>query len=112
MFLPKPLLVFLLILVSRLTISALTDYYAVDPHYGTNEDYVRFVQHAHQKGLKVIHDVVLNHIGSGHYLWLDQPARNWFHQWPTFTRGNYRNGTVNDPRASALDRRLFQHRHL
>ena len=86
---------------------ALTDYYAVDPHYGTNEDYVRFVQHAHEQGLKVIHDVVLNHIGSFNYLWLDQPARDWFHQWPGFTRGNYRNGTVNDPHVAALDRKLF-----
>ncbi|WP_151087343.1 glycoside hydrolase family 13 protein [Hymenobacter baengnokdamensis] len=86
---------------------ALTDYYAVDPHYGSNEDYVRFVQHAHEQGLKVIHDVVLNHLGSFNYLWLDQPAKNWFHQWPTFTRGNYRNGTVNDPHVSALDRQLF-----
>ncbi|TYZ07888.1 glycoside hydrolase family 13 protein [Hymenobacter lutimineralis] len=86
---------------------ALTDYYQVDPHYGTNEDYVRFVQRAHQQGLKVIHDVVLNHIGSYHYLWLDQPAKDWFHQWPQFTRGNYRNGTVNDPHGAAQDRTLF-----
>ncbi|TGE15964.1 glycoside hydrolase family 13 protein [Hymenobacter elongatus] len=86
---------------------ALTDYYAVDPHYGSNEDYVRFVQHAHEQGLKVVHDVVLNHIGSFNYLWLDQPAKDWFHQWPTFTRGNYRNGTVNDPHVAVLDRKMF-----
>ncbi|MEJ7667040.1 MAG: alpha-amylase family glycosyl hydrolase [Hymenobacter sp.] len=86
---------------------ALTDYYAIDPHYGSNEDYVRFVQHAHQQGLKVIHDVVLNHMGSSNYLWLDQPAKDWFHQWPTFTEGNYHNGTINDPHAAQVDRRLF-----
>ena len=86
---------------------ALTDFYAVDARYGTNEDYVRFVQRAHQQGLKVIHDVVLNHIGSEHYLFHDQPARDWFHQWPTFTRGNYRDGTINDPHGSDLDRKLF-----
>ncbi|GAB3241988.1 glycoside hydrolase family 13 protein [Hymenobacter seoulensis] len=86
---------------------ALTDYYTIDPHYGSNEDYVRFVQRAHEQGLKVIHDVVLNHIGSFHYLWLDQPARDWFHQWPTFTRGNYRSGTVNDPHVAQRDRQLF-----
>ncbi|MGY2130669.1 glycoside hydrolase family 13 protein [Hymenobacter sp. HD11105] len=86
---------------------ALTDYYAVDPRYGTNEDYVRFVRNAHRNGLKVIHDVVLNHMGSKNYLYLDQPARDWFHQWPTFTKGNYRDGTVNDPYASAEDRKLF-----
>lgn len=86
---------------------ALTDYYAIDPHYGSNEDYVRFVQNAHQQGLKVIHDVVLNHMGSFNYLWLDQPAKDWFHQWPTFTEGNYHNGTINDPHVAQVDRRLF-----
>ena len=86
---------------------AMTDCYRVDPRYGSNEDYVRLVQHAHQQGLKVIHDVVLNHLGSFNYLFLDQPARDWFHQWPRFTRGNFHNGTVNDPHGSALDRRLF-----
>ncbi|GAA4355271.1 glycoside hydrolase family 13 protein [Hymenobacter saemangeumensis] len=86
---------------------ALTDYYKVDPRYGSTDDYVRFVQRAHQQGLKVIHDVVLNHMGSENYLFKDQPAKDWFHQWPTFTRGNYRDGTVNDPYVSALDRQLF-----
>src|SRR6476661_517298 len=86
---------------------ALTDYYKVDARYGSNDDYVRFVQRAHQQGLKVIHDVVLNHMGSENYLFKDQPARDWFHQWPTITKGNYRDGTVNDPHGSALDRQLF-----
>lgn len=86
---------------------ALTDYYAVDPRYGSNEEYVQFVQHAHQQGLKVIHDVVLNHMGSYNYLFLDQPAKDWFHQFPTFTRGNYRDGTVNDPYGSEEDRKMF-----
>ncbi|PJJ52887.1 glycosidase [Hymenobacter chitinivorans DSM 11115] len=86
---------------------ALTDYYNCDPRYGTTEEYAQFVQKAHQNGLKVIHDVVLNHMGSYNYLFLDQPAKDWFHQWPTFTRGNYRDGTVNDPYASALDRKMF-----
>jgi neopullulanase len=86
---------------------ALTDYYAVDPRYGTNEDYVRFVQRAHQQGLKVVHDVVLNHMGSYNYLYLDQPAKNWFHQWPQFTRSNFRDAAFNDPYGSQYDRRQF-----
>ncbi|SMB83817.1 alpha amylase catalytic region [Hymenobacter roseosalivarius DSM 11622] len=86
---------------------ALTDYYAVDPRYGTNEDYVNFVRNAHRNGLKVIHDVVLNHMGSKNYLFLDQPAKDWFHQWPTFTRSNYRDAAFNDPYVSQADRKQF-----
>ncbi|GAB2944731.1 glycoside hydrolase family 13 protein [Hymenobacter coalescens] len=86
---------------------ALTDYYAVDRRYGSNEDYVRFVQRAHQQGLKVVHDVVLNHMGSYNYLFLDQPAKSWFHQWPQFTRSNFRDAAFNDPYASRYDRKQF-----
>ena len=86
---------------------ALTDYYTVDARYGSNAQYVAFVQHAHAQGLKVIHDVVLNHIGNQHYLFRDAPARDWFHQWPAFTRSNFRDAAFNDPYASAYDRKLF-----
>ena len=61
---------------------ALTDYYNTDRRYGTLEEYQQFVDKAHQNGLKVVHDVVLNHMGSGNYLFLDQPAKDWFNQWP------------------------------
>ncbi len=86
---------------------ALTDYYAVDPRYGTNAEYAQFVQHAHQQGLKVVHDVVLNHMGSYNYLFLDQPGKDWFHQWATFTRSNYNNAPLNDPYASQADTKLY-----
>ncbi|WP_226179093.1 glycoside hydrolase family 13 protein [Hymenobacter lucidus] len=86
---------------------ALTDYYNVDRRYGSNEDYVRFVRNAHQSGLKVIHDVVLNHMGSKNYLFLEQPAADWFHQWPSFTRSNFRDAAFNDPYASDVDRKLY-----
>ncbi|MCB2380110.1 glycoside hydrolase family 13 protein [Hymenobacter sp. BT635] len=86
---------------------ALTDYYAVDRRYGSNEDYVRFVQRAHQNGLKVIHDVVLNHMGSQNYLFVEPPAADWFHQWPSFTRSNFRDAAFNDPYAAEADRKLY-----
>ncbi|WP_083320892.1 glycoside hydrolase family 13 protein [Hymenobacter glacialis] len=86
---------------------ALTDYYAVDPRYGTNAEYVGFVKNAHAKGLKVVHDVVLNHMGSQNYLFRDRPARDWFHQWPGYTRSNFRDAAFNDPYAATQDRKLF-----
>ncbi|SHI46480.1 Glycosidase [Hymenobacter daecheongensis DSM 21074] len=86
---------------------ALTDFYNVDRRYGTNEEYVQFVRNAHKSGLKVIHDVVLNHMGTSGYLVQDAPARDWFHQWPTFTRSNFRDAAFNDPYVSQYDRKQF-----
>ncbi|HEY4984760.1 MAG TPA: alpha-amylase family glycosyl hydrolase, partial [Verrucomicrobiae bacterium] len=40
---------------------SIKDYYAVDPNYGTVDDYKRLVSEAHKRGLKVIMDVVPNH---------------------------------------------------
>ena len=58
---------------------AVTDCYKIDPRYGTNEEYVQYVRNAHDQGLKVVQDIVLNHWGSWHHLFLDQPAKDWFH---------------------------------
>ncbi len=40
---------------------SIKNYYAVDPNYGTLDDYKKFVAAAHQRGLKVIMDLVANH---------------------------------------------------
>ena len=84
---------------------AVTDCYRVDPRYGTNAEYVGFVKTAHAQGLKVVQDIVLNHWGTSNYLFLDQPARDWYHQWPEFTRSNYNAFAVNDPHGSQFDKK-------
>ena len=43
-----------------------TDYYQVNPEYGTNEDFKRLIEEAHQRGIRVIIDLVLNHTSSEH----------------------------------------------
>ena len=40
---------------------AVRDYYAINPDYGTSDDFKRLVAGAHQRGMKVIIDVVANH---------------------------------------------------
>jgi neopullulanase len=84
---------------------AFTDHYRVDPRLGTNQEYVDLVQECHKRGLKVVHDVVLNHIGNRHYLFRDQPDKTWFHEWPTFTRTTYRDPVLTDPHAAEGDKK-------
>ncbi len=87
---------------------ALTDYYKVDPRFGTNEDFRAYVAAAKQRGLGVIQDIVVNHIGSGHRWMQDMPAADWInYQGQGYTPTNNRHITVQDPYAAASDRALF-----
>jgi alpha-amylase len=42
------------------------DYYSVDSDYGTKEDFLRLVDEAHKRGIRIIVDLVLNHTGIDH----------------------------------------------
>jgi glycosidase len=84
---------------------AATDHYKIDPRYGTNESYKAYVEKAHTAGLKVIKDIVHNHMGTGHWFFKDMPMKDWVNQWPSFTQTSYRDEPVMDPHASAADRK-------
>jgi glycosidase len=84
---------------------AVTDHYKIDPRYGSNELYKTFVEKCHATGLKVIKDIVHNHIGSNHWLMRNLPFKDWVHQWPLFTRTTYRDQTLMDPYVSAADKK-------
>lgn len=83
---------------------AITDFYEVDARFGGNEAYLQLIEASHEKGLKVIMDMVFNHCGSYHWWMNDLPSEDWIHQFPEFTRSNYRSETVMDPYASAFDK--------
>jgi alpha-amylase len=44
----------------------ITDYYTVNPQYGTDDDFRRLMAEAHRRGMRVIIDLVLNHTSSQH----------------------------------------------
>lgn len=84
---------------------AITDLYRVDRRFGSNEDYVKMVDAAQQKGLKIIMDMVFNHIGLNHWTLKDLPFENWIHQHKEFTRSNFRATTIIDPYVSEYDKK-------
>lgn len=82
---------------------AITDLYKIDKRFGTNESYKEFVNICHQNGIKVVKDVVLNHLGHENWLMRDIPDADWLHQWPEFTRSNFRAAVGHDPHRSEYD---------
>ena len=62
----------------------ISDYYGVDPKYGTLGDFVEFTHGCHQRGIRVIIDLVVNHTSDAHP-WFkdarsspDSPYRDWY----------------------------------
>jgi glycosidase len=69
---------------------ATTDYYRVDPRFGTNEEYKRLIREAHAHGLKVVMDMIFNHCGFEHPWVKDMPSKDWFNapEWLSEKQGN------------------------
>lgn len=85
---------------------ACSDYYHIDPRYGSNELYAEMVQKAHAKGLKILMDMVPNHCGAAHWWMKDLPYQNWINQFPEFTNTNNVFTANYDINASEYDRKL------
>src|SRR5436853_1107662 len=52
-----------------------SDYYAVDPRYGTLGEFVEFTHAAAQRGIRVIIDLVINHTSNEHQ-WFKEARRD------------------------------------
>lgn len=94
---------------------ATTDYYRVDPRFGTNEEYKALVNECHKKGLKVVMDMIFNHCGDYHP-WAkgtrldengktikDYPSKDWFNSPNYGLQTSYKLTPVLDPYASKVD---------
>lgn len=86
---------------------AITDLYRIDPRFGSNEDYRALSHAARAKGVGLVMDVVLNHIGSGHWWMRDLPEPDWINHDGRFAPTNHRRTTIQDPHAVAADRAAF-----
>lgn len=93
---------------------AITDFYNVDARLGGNDAYRALVDAAHRKDMKVIKDVVYNHMGSRNYLAENPPAPDWIHgkgpghaDSEDYLKTSYRATTLFDPHSSYIDRDKF-----
>ncbi|MBK6994184.1 MAG: cyclomaltodextrinase N-terminal domain-containing protein [Lewinellaceae bacterium] len=86
---------------------AVTDHYRVDRRFGSNAELRELVTECHWRGIKVIRDVVLNHIGDNHWWMKDLPAKDWVNQWPAYTNTSFRAPSLVDPYASEFDKKHF-----
>ena len=82
---------------------AATDYYQVDRRLGTNEEYKNLVNETHEAGMKVIMDMIHNHIGDQHWWMKDLPTKDWVHSWEEEGQTSYRGPVASDPYASEYD---------
>ena len=85
---------------------ATTDYYKVDPRFGTNEEYQSLIAKAHNRGIKVVMDMIFNHCGVEHPWIKDMPSKDWFN-YPdyqnNFVQTSFKLTPHVDPYASKYD---------
>lgn len=84
-----------------------TNHYKIDSRFGSNQDYKNYVAAANKKGMGVIQDIVLNHIGSGHWWMNDMPAKDWLNFPDNYTQTTHRRMAIHDPHAAPEDAKLF-----
>jgi len=87
---------------------ACSDYYHIDPRYGSNELYRTFVDKSHEKGMKVILDVVTNHSSTEHWWMQDMPFKDWVHMNDPYVNSNHMFSLGMDPNASEADRKIME----
>ena len=86
---------------------ATTDFYKIDPRFGSNELYRKLALEAEKRGIKLIKDIITNHSGVRHWWMDDLPTDDWIHYPNAYQQTNHRRRTLHDPYASEIDRGRF-----
>ena len=82
---------------------ASTDFYKVDPRFGTNDKYKELVEKVHERDMKVVMDIIHNHSGDKHWWVNDPPDSDWYNISDKYKQTNYETAAANDPYASKYD---------
>ena len=89
---------------------AITDFYKVDPRFGTLDTYKELAEEMRKRGMKLIMDQVANHAGLSHWFMKDLPFKDWINQQKAYEKGdalifsNHRRTTNQDTYASEVDK--------
>lgn len=86
---------------------ACSDYYKIDPRYGTNELYKKYVDEAAKRGIKIIQDFIPNHCGLSHWWVNDPPFKDWINTFPKYTQSNFAMTGHADIHAAEADKDLL-----
>jgi glycosidase len=92
---------------------AITDFYEVDPRFGTLDLYKELSQKASEQGVGLIMDMIANHCGNEHWWMKDLPFKDWLNYQEFYENGqdipnsNHRRSTNQDPYASELDSKIM-----
>ena len=84
-----------------------TDYYNIDPRFGSNDAFIDFSEKAKSEGVGVIMDMVLNHIGSNHKWMEDTPSKDWINNEGKFVGTTHKRESLHDPHAIESDIKGF-----
>jgi len=84
---------------------SITDYYKIDPRFGTNELFLELSQKAKKRGIKFVMDIIPNHCGSEHWFFKDPPMEDWINNQSGFKQTNHRRETIQDIHASEIDKK-------
>ena len=82
-----------------------TDYYKIDPRFGTNELFLELSQKAKKRGIKLVMDMIPNHCGSEHWFFKDPPMEDWINNQSRFKQTSHRRETIQDIHASEIDKK-------
>ncbi len=86
---------------------ATTDYYKVDPRFGTNEEYKNLIADAHSRDMKVVMDMIFNHCGSDHPWVYDVPSADWFNNLDEYVQTSHMKEMYYDTYASEFDKSIM-----
>jgi glycosidase len=86
---------------------AITDFYKIDARFGSNEDYARLSREARARGIGIIMDMVVNHIGVAHWWVRDPPSADWINNDGHFSPTNHLHVSKQDPYAAQSDKDAF-----
>ncbi|MCL4161484.1 UNVERIFIED_CONTAM: hypothetical protein GTU68_050163, partial [Idotea baltica] len=83
---------------------AITDYYEVDPRFGTLDEYKEMSSKLSEKGMKLIMDQVANHCGLEHWWMKDLPFKDWINHQAYYEENFDKRTTNQDTYASGIDK--------